>query len=193
MKITLSLTSSLSVDPCYLGITKTIARHIAQQGHSLVFGGTAYGMMEVLADEYKSAGGKELIGVMAQDLIDVTPNYRAHSELDQSYILPTMVLRKQKMMDLADAFLMLPGGYGTLEEITAYLGGNVNKLYSKPFAFYNYNGFYDKFFQFLSDLKNKGFSKVAPSDVSFISDDLDSIFEYFQNFQKQNIKDKFVD
>jgi uncharacterized protein (TIGR00730 family) len=193
MKITISLTSSTKVGEEYLELTKAVARELAERGHAIVFGGTSYGMMKVLAESYKDAGGKELIGVMAEDLMKVTKGYVAYEGLDEKHIMPTMEARKKKMADLADAFLILPGGYGTLEEVGSYLGGNVNKLYSKPFAFYNHKGFYDSFVGFLGEISDKKFSKVAPGEVSIKSDNLNEILEYFENFKEIEVEDKFVD
>jgi uncharacterized protein (TIGR00730 family) len=192
MRIGITLTSSLSVGDQYIELTKQVAHKIAQSGDGIVYGGTDYGMMKTLAESYKEAGGTDLAGVMAKDLMAVTRGYVAYDQLDESYTEDSMELRKQKIMSLSDGFIILPGGYGTLEELTAIIGGNVNKLYSKPVAIYNYGGFYDSFIGFIDELVQKEFSKVGLRDIAFVSEDLNEIYNFLKNYQANDVADKFI-
>lgn len=192
MKIAITLTSSMHVGQEYIDLTREVAVALARAGHSIVYGGTAYGMMLELAQSYKNAGGKELIGVMAEDLVAVTKGYQAFDGLDARHLEPTMGGRKEKIIALADAVIVLPGGYGTLEELIDYSGGKINKLYDKPIAILNHGGFYDSLVGFFDELHSKQFSKVRFADVVFVSDDLASILKHFSGYKTSVIADKFV-
>jgi uncharacterized protein (TIGR00730 family) len=192
MRVGVTLTSSLSVDAAYIQLTNHVAEYLANKHVGIVYGGTAYGMMLELGRAYKQAGGKDLVGVMAEDLKAVTKNYIAYDELDESYLEETMTARQHRIASLADAFIILPGGYGTLEEIGTFIGGRVNKLYDKPIAIYNYDHFYDTFIEFLDEMQCKSFSKIALRDVVFVSDNMDEIFTYLSSYAPQELADKFV-
>jgi len=193
MKIGITLTSSLNVGQEYIDITELIASTLAKNSFGIVYGGTDYGMMSKLAKSYKDAGGKELNGVMAEDLIRVTKNYKAFEVLDESFTMDTMEDRKKKIISLSDGYIILPGGYGTFEEMGSIIGGNVNKLFNKPVVIYNYKGFYNKLIDFLNEIFKKQFSKISINDAVFISEDIDEVLNYLKNYQKVNLPDKFVE
>ncbi len=192
MKIGIFLTSAIEIDQHYIEQTKLLAEQCAVQGHEVIFGGTAYGLMKVLADAYKEHNGKRLIGVFAEDLMAVTKNYLKSDKLDEEITEDTMTARKQRMMDESDGFIVFPGGYGTMEEITAIIGGRVNKLYDKPIAAFSINGFYTKFFEQMQHAYQEKFSKIPPEEVALFSDDLEKIFSYLEKYTKHELKDKFV-
>lgn len=192
MKIGITLTSSMDIDKGYIELTRSVAQVLAKRGDSVVYGGTDYGMMATLAESYKESGGQELIGVMAKDLMKVTKGYIAYEGLDSSFLENTMEDRKRKIIDLSDAFLILPGGYGTFEEIGTILGGKVNKLFDKPIAIYDHNGFYGTLLRFFEEMQSKNFSKIPLSDFVFVSDNLEEIMNHFENYRPKNLADKFV-
>ncbi len=192
MKVGITLTSSLSVGQGYIDLTRQIAEQLANEKMGIVYGGTDYGMMSELAKAYKNAGGSDLIGVMAKDLMAVTKGYVAFGGLDKTYLEETMDDRKHRIVSESDTFIILPGGYGTFEEIGEIIGGKVNKLYDKPIAIFNYNGFYDTLIKFLDEMQQKEFSKVPLSDFVYVSDNLDDILNYFHNYQAKELADKFV-
>jgi uncharacterized protein (TIGR00730 family) len=192
MRIGITLTSSLDVGQEYIDLTKIVAGSLAQQGFGIVYGGTDYGMMATLAKSYKEAGGNSLTGVMAKDLKSVTKNYIAYAELDQSFLEETMEDRKRRIIQLSDAFIILPGGYGTFEEIGSIVGGKANKLFDKPIAIYNYNGFYDTLLKFLDEMCKKQFSKIPIEKFILVSEDLDEIIGHFRAYQPTELVDKFA-
>lgn len=192
MKIGITLTSSLSVGEEYINLTEHVATTIADRKHGIVYGGTDYGMMSTLANAYKSAGGDDLTGVMAKDLMAVTKGYAAYDSLDHSFLEETMEDRKRKIVDLSDCFIILPGGYGTFEEIGSIIGGKVNKLYDKPIAIYNYSGFYDNLLGFLDEMQLKDFSKIPISEFVHVGNDIGDILSYFDNYVPKDLADKFV-
>ena len=192
MKIGITLTSSLSVGQEYIDLTEAVAKALATQGHGIVYGGTDYGMMSTLASSYKAAGGSDLTGIMAEDLMTVTKGYVAYSSLDTSFLEETMEDRKRRIVEQSDAFIILPGGYGTFEEIGSIIGGKVNKLYDKPIALYNFNGFYSTLIAFLDEMQQKDFSKIPITEFVFVSDNLDEILTHFATYQTKELEDKFV-
>ncbi len=192
VKIGITLTSSLSVGQEYIGLTETVAKTLAKKDYGIVYGGTDYGMMSTLASSYKAAGGRDLTGVMAKDLMAVTKGYIAYEGLDRSFLEETMEDRKHRIVELSDAFIILPGGYGTFEEIGSIIGGKVNKLYDKPIALYNFNGFYDTLITFLDEMQQKDFSKIPITEFVLVSDNLDEILDYFTTYQAKELEDKFV-
>ena len=192
MKIGITLTSSLSVGQEYIDLTEKVAKTLADKNYGIVFGGTDYGMMSTLANAYKDAGGAELIGVMAKDLMAVTKGYIAYDKLDTSFLEETMENRKHRIVEQSDAFIILPGGYGTFEEIGSIIGGKVNKLYDKPIAIFNYDGFYNTLIVFLHEMQEKDFSKIPITDFVFVGNNLDDIINHFETYKQKNLADKFV-
>lgn len=177
----------------YIELTKETAKTLAMNNYGIVFGGTDYGMMSVLASTYKENGGKDLVGVMAKDLANVTKGYKPFPTLDESIWCNTMYERKATIAEKSDGFIILPGGYGTVEELGDFFGGKVNKLYDKPIAIYNYRSYYDGLISFFDELHQKEFSKVKFGDIVHITDCLDSILKYFSEYTSNEVADKFVD
>jgi len=192
MNIGITLTSSLSVGQEYIDLTQVVSKKLAENNFGIVYGGTDYGMMSELANSYINNGGKNIIGVTAKDLINVTANYKFFEKLNDSFVMSTMGERISKIISLSDGFIILPGGYGTFEEMGTIIGGNVNKLYQKPIVILNYNGYYNSLIKFLNEMFKKKFSKISISDVVLVTDDIDDAITHLQKFQKIDLPDKFV-
>lgn len=122
----------------------------------------------------------------------VTKGYVAYDRLDATFLEDTMENRKHRIVEQSDAFIILPGGYGTFEEIGSIIGGKVNKLYDKPIALYNYGGFYNTLVTFLNKMQSKAFSKIPITEFVYISDNLDDILSHFSSYQQKELIDKFV-
>jgi len=192
MKIGITLTSSISVDQEYIDLTRSVLSLLARNNFGVVYGGTEYGMMKELAESYKQAGGVELVGVMSRQLERATLNYKVSDKLDSSYWVETIGERISTIAELSDGILILPGGYGTLEEMGVYVGGKANKLFDKPIIIYNHNNFYDAFISFLEEMFSRGFSKIKLSDVVHIVTSEEDIVSYFNTYSKVSLPDKFV-
>jgi uncharacterized protein (TIGR00730 family) len=176
----------------YIELTRKVAERFAAEKFGVVYGGTSYGMMKELAESYKTAGGNDLVGVMAEDLIQVTKGYEAYENLDERHIEPTMEMRKYRIAQLSDGFIVLPGGYGSFEELGSFLGGNINKLYSKPVVLYNYGRFYDRLIAFFDEMVEKKFSKINLREAAFVTDNLNEAVKFFKEYQQKELVDKFV-
>lgn len=192
MKIAITLTSSLSVGEEYINSTREIAQILAKGNFGIIYGGTEYGMMKELAESYKESNGKNLVGVMSKELENVTKNYKAFPNLDEAIWVETIGERIRKMIDEADGFIILPGGYGTLEEMMSIIGGKANKLYDKPIIILNINHYYDSFVSFFNEMQEKQFSKIKLEELVKVFDSKEGVVDYFNSYSKTVLPDKFV-
>jgi uncharacterized protein (TIGR00730 family) len=129
------------------------ARGLAEAGVGIVYGGGAVGLMGVLADAALAAGG-DVIGVMPRHLVD---RERAHRGLPRLDVVEDMHQRKARMAELADAFIGLPGGAGTLEELFEAWTWSQLGLHSKPVALLNVDGFFEPLLTQLHDMARAGY------------------------------------
>ncbi|MBL8858788.1 MAG: TIGR00730 family Rossman fold protein [Planctomycetes bacterium] len=137
--------SSPGADPAFAHAARAVGRLVAESGRTLVFGGGRVGLMGVVADAALSAGGK-VIGVIPQALMTKEVAHRGLTEL---HVVASMHERKAMMADLSDAFLALPGGIGTLEELFETWTWGQLGLHAKPFGLLDVDGFYGPLLEFL--------------------------------------------
>jgi uncharacterized protein (TIGR00730 family) len=145
--------SSRTLDPRWLDLAYQVGAALAGRGHRVVSGGGRVGMMGTLAEGARS-GGAHTLGVIPQSLVDLEV---ADTGADELLVTDGMAARKIVMMERAHAFLVLPGGIGTLDELfevwtTATLG-----LHAKPILLLNVDGFYDGLLMWLAGLASQGF------------------------------------
>ena len=124
---------------------EALGREIARRGLTLVYGGASRGLMGTLADAALAEGGR-VIGVIPQALVDYEV---AHQGLTQQHVVETMHQRKAMMFELADAFVVAPGGFGTLEEAFEQLTGLQLRYHKKPMVFLEIDGFWARLEAFL--------------------------------------------
>ncbi len=147
--------SSPGADPAYREEAAALGRLLAESGKTLVYGGGSVGLMGVLADAALAHGGK-VIGVIPQSLVD---REVGHSTLTDLRVVGSMHERKAMMADLADGFLALPGGIGTLEEFFEIWTWGQLGLHRKPFGLLDVEGFYQPMLAFLDCLVEQRFVK----------------------------------
>lgn len=128
-------------------------RALAERGVGLVFGGGHIGLMGVVADAAIAAGG-ETIGVIPQSMVE---SELAHTGLTRLEVVDTMHQRKARMAELADAFLALPGGYGTLDELFEILTWAQLRLHAKPIGLCNVAGYFDPLLGWVQKALDEGF------------------------------------
>lgn len=148
--------SANGCDPVYLAEAKALGRAIAGAGLGVVYGGAAVGLMGAVADA-ALAGGAEVIGVLPEVL---SGSEIAHRGLTRLEMVATMHERKARMVKLADAFLMLPGGYGTLDEMMEIVTWKQLRLHAKPCVLINTAGYWDPLLEFLARAVEAGFLKA---------------------------------
>lgn len=161
---------------------------MAIQSITLVFGGGKVGLMGTIADAVLTGGGKA-IGVIPQSLVD---REVAHAGLTELHVVQTMHERKALMASFADAFVAMPGGFGTLDEINEIITWNQLDIIRKPVAFYNVNGFYNKFLEMIDHSVAEGFIKTAQRESLIVADDALLLLQQIRNLSEAS-SDKPVD
>jgi uncharacterized protein (TIGR00730 family) len=154
-RVTVYCGSVDGTDPAYLAEARALGAAIAAAGLGLVYGGASAGLMGAVADA-ALAGGAEVIGVLPDVLAG---KEIAHTGLTRLELVSTMHERKARMAALADAFLILPGGYGTLEELLEIVTWAQLHLHNKPVILINTTGYWDGFLEFLDSAVAAGFLK----------------------------------
>ena len=142
-------------DPAFLAEARALGKAIAEIGFGVVYGGANVGLMGAVADSALSAGG-EVIGVLPEVLAG---REIAHTGLTRLESVATMHQRKARMVALADAFLILPGGYGTLDEMLEIITWSQLRLHAKPCILINTLGYWDGLLSFLDTSVAAGFLK----------------------------------
>ncbi len=171
MKITVFLASNLGNSPLFQEKAKELGRWIAQNGHTLVYGGSHCGLMGILARSALSSGGK-VIGIEPQFFIEKALQLEGLTEL---IVTPDMAGRKTKLLELGEAFIVFPGGLGTLEELADLLAAKGLKHVLSPCLFYNLDGFYNPIADFVKRGYEIGYiTKEKLEGVCFV-DSLDAI------------------
>ncbi|MEK8109432.1 TIGR00730 family Rossman fold protein [Micromonospora sp. M12] len=149
--------SSRTLDQRWLDLAAETGAELARRGHTLVSGGGCVGMMGALADGARSAGGRT-VGVIPQSLVDLEVADLASDEL---LVTESMASRKTLMIDKSDAFLTLPGGLGTLDELFEVWTTATLALHAKPMVLIDTDGFYRPLLDWLDTLADQHFLKTA--------------------------------
>lgn len=163
MNITVYCGAAEGTDPEYIARAKELGAWMASEGHTLVYGAGNAGMMGAVSDALIEGGGKA-IGVTPQFFILAE---ETRDDLAEVVISDDMSARRNWMIENGDAFIALPGGMGTLDEITEVMTykrlGLLGKV-NKPVMIYNVNGYYDSFFRYLDDMLEAGFCRQLDRD-----------------------------
>lgn len=171
--------SSLGNDPVFKQMAQLTGQVIAAQGKTLVYGGGRSGLMGVVADSALQAGGR-VIGVIPHALVD---RELAHTGLTELYRVNNMHERKTKMAELSDAFVALPGGAGTLEEIFEQWTWSQLGIHQKPCAFLNVNGFYTDLLKMLQASVDSGFTQARFVDKLIVAEQIEEVLAAFATYQ----------
>jgi uncharacterized protein (TIGR00730 family) len=165
--------SSVGLEEVYRNEAKKLGEKLANEGLVLVYGGASRGLMNIVADAVLQKGGK-VTGVITQLLADkeITKN-----ECTEVIYTSTMQERKTKMLELADAVVVLPGGFGTLDEMFEALTLSQLKLFDAPVALLNTNGYYDLLVGLLDNMVEKGFLEKGNRNKLIISSSVDDLIE----------------
>ncbi|WP_328652239.1 TIGR00730 family Rossman fold protein [Micromonospora sp. NBC_00330] len=153
--------SSRTLDQRWLDLAAETGAELARRGHTLVSGGGCVGMMGALADGARSAGGRT-VGVIPQSLVDLEVADLASDEL---LVTDSMASRKTLMIEKSDAFLTLPGGLGTLDELFEVWTTATLALHTKPMVLIDTDGFYRPLLDWLDALADQTFLKPAGRDL----------------------------
>ncbi|GGE66011.1 hypothetical protein EV200_106281 [Pedobacter psychrotolerans] len=170
--------SNFNGDPQLRKAIKQLADTLVREEIRLVYGGGSVGVMGVLANDILEAGGL-VTGVIPQFLMDKEVGHKGVTEM---ILTENMHQRKQKMADLSDGFVILPGGFGTLEEFFEVLTWLQLGLHHKPIGVLNVGGFYDPLFAQMETMVQSKFLKPANRDLVFNETDAEILIEKMDNY-----------
>lgn len=165
--------SSMGNDPVFAEVANKLGERMTERGIDLVYGGGKLGLMGVIADTVLANGGK-VFGVIPEIL---RHHEVAHPDLTELHIVDGMHERKAKMTELTDAFVAIPGGIGTLDELFEAWTWNALGYHAKPFGLLNVNGYWDNLTAFLDNVAGHGFMSEARRQQLLISDNMDDILD----------------
>ncbi|MEZ5203630.1 MAG: TIGR00730 family Rossman fold protein [Acidimicrobiales bacterium] len=160
-RVTVFCGSNAGSDPAYAAVAAALGTLLAERRIGLVYGGGAVGLMGIVADAALAAGG-EVVGVIPKHLWDKEVGHRGLSEL---LIVDSMHERKMEMADRADAFIALPGGVGTFEELFEAITWTQLGIHQKPVGLLDVAGFYRPLLGFLDDTVDAGFVRAEHRDL----------------------------
>jgi uncharacterized protein (TIGR00730 family) len=158
---------------------ESLGRFILKNGYRLVYGGANVGLMSILADTILSGGG-EVIGVMPKSLVE---REVAHNNLTQMHIVGDMQERKALMADLSDAFIALPGAYGTFDELFEMLTWNQLGIMTKPVGLLNVDGFFNPLIRMLDHAVEEQFLRREHRAILQVAENEERLMEKLNAYQ----------
>jgi uncharacterized protein (TIGR00730 family) len=180
--------SNGGADPVYAEAASAVGRGLAERGIRIVYGGGRVGLMGALADSARAAGG-EVIGVMPQALVD---REIGHTGIDDLRVVDTMHERKALMVELADAFVALPGGIGTLEELFEVYTWAQLGIHAKPLALLDVGGYFEALATFLDHSVAERFLRPETRAMLAIAHSIDEVLETFERWRPPGVH-KWID
>ncbi|MGN7758042.1 TIGR00730 family Rossman fold protein [Chryseobacterium sp. 22532] len=181
--ITVFCGSSFGTDDIFKEQAFLLGQTLAKQDIQLIYGGADVGLMGAVADGALNEKGK-VVGVLPHFL---QSKEIAHKKLTELILVETMHERKTKMNDLCDGVIVLPGGYGTLEEFFEMITWAQLGLHKKPIGILNIDGFYDDLIKLVQTMVDKGFLKQVNRDMLLISENIDELLEKMKNYQAPTV------
>ena len=182
-KICIFCGSSMGFDPIYKEKAIELGHAMANQGCELLFGGGSVGLMKVIADVMMERGCK-VTGTITQHLMDM---HVGHPEIDELIVVESMAERKKILEDMADGFIALPGGIGTMDEFfEAYVLSQL-RVFDKPVALFNVNGYYDGIVEFIKHMADEGFMRREHAENLIVSDDPKDLLAKMEQFEPADV------
>lgn len=174
--------SNAGARPVYAERARALGERIARDGMSLVYGGGNVGLMGVVADAVL-AGGGEVVGVIPEQLVNWEVAHRGVSRLE---VVGSMHERKMRMFDLADGFVALPGGFGTLDEMFEMLTWRQLGIGDKPCAFLDVDGFFEPLIAMIDRMVDQRFLHPAQRADLWHGDDLEAMLSWMRAYAPAN-------
>ena len=171
--------SASPADPVYIEAARAVGRSLAERGIGVVYGGGKLGLMGAVADSALEAGG-EVIGVIPTALVNAEVAHRGLTEL---HVVDTMHERKARFTELADGFVNLPGGTGTMDELWEALSWAQLGYHADPIGLLNIAGYYDKLIDFWKHMGSVGFLRPQHQGLLLIDDNLDGLLDQMGSFE----------
>ena len=180
MKVAVYCSAKDRIPENYLALGDVLGKWIAEAGHTLVYGGATGGLMTRVSNAAKAAGGT-VEGVIPQRIIQAK---RMADNCDTLYTVANMCARKQKMREIADCFVCLPGSYGTMDEMMDVVASGTVGEHRKPIYILNYLGFYEGLKQQIEHMRQLAF---LPQEEMYAPIIVDTIEELIHQLEKQSI------
>ena len=182
-KICIFCGSSMGFDPIYKEKAAELGHVLADHGCELLFGGGSVGLMKVIADVMMERGCK-VTGTITKHLLDM---HVGHDGIDELIVVESMAERKKILEDMADGFIALPGGIGTMDEFfEAYVLSQL-RVFDKPVALYNVNGYYDGIVAFIKHIADEGFMRREHAENLIVSDDAKDLLGKMEQFEPADV------
>lgn len=196
-KICVFCGSSMGYDPIYRAKAIELGKVLAKHQCELLYGGGSVGLMKVIADVMLDNHCK-VTGTITQHLMDMHVGY---DRIDEMVVVDTMAERKKLLEDRADGFIVMPGGLGSMDEFFEVFVLSQLRVFDKPVALYNVNGFYDDIIRFIEHSTNEGFIRKEHAHGLIVSEDPECLLEKMEQFKpvdvmkwvveiKEQVKDK---
>jgi len=180
--------SSKGHNPVYEAEAKALMQAFKKYDCKLIFGAGSVGIMGVLADEYLRLGG-HVIGVIPSFM---EPWEVKHKGIQECYVTETMHSRKQKMAELADGVIALPGGFGTLDELFEMLTWKQLDLHQMPISILNTNGYYDHLLAQLQHMVDEGFLKSPNLEALQVETNPETLVDYIMAYEPEKMEKKWI-
>ncbi len=164
--------SADGTNPLYRSAAESLGRELAARRIGLIYGGARVGLMRAVAEAALEAGG-HVVGVIPEVLVDLEV---AHHGISELHVTSTMHTRKALMGERSDAFIILPGGFGTFEEMFEVLAWQTLKLHQKPIILLNTAGFYDTLLKFLDECVENGVLKPKNRLILLVAHSVEELF-----------------
>ena len=174
----------MGFDPIYRQKATEMGLALAEKGCELLYGGGSVGLMKIIADVMMERHCK-VTGTITQHLLDMRVG---HPEIDELIVVETMSERKKILEDMADAFIAMPGGVGTMDEFFEVMVLSQLRVFDKPVALFNVNGYYDDIVRFLDRATKEGFIHSEHANNIIVSDDPKALLEGIENFKPVELK-----
>ena len=177
MNICVFCGSATGVNPVYAEASRELGRLIVKNSHNLVYGGGNIGLMGILADTVVQNQG-EVIGVIPDFLLKLEVGHKGISKLE---VVSSMHERKKRMADLAHAFIAMPGGWGTLDELAEILTWRQLGIIHQPIGLLNINGFFDPLLEQMRSMAYNGFLQEKNLDLLHVEDTPEKLLYHFEH------------
>jgi hypothetical protein len=183
-KICIFCGSSMGFDPVYREKAAELGKALADRQCELLYGGGSVGLMKIIADVMLENNCK-VTGTITQHLMDMEVGY---DDIDELIVVESMAERKKILEDMADGFIAMPGGLGTMDEFFEAFVLSQLRVFDKPVALFNVNGFYDDIIRFIDHAAKEGFIRKEHAYNLIVSDNPKELLEMMERFQPTDVK-----
>lgn len=180
--------SAIGKNPAYARQARNLGKLIAKRHMTLVYGGGNIGMMREIADSALEGGG-EVVGVMPRHIVD---KEIAHQKISRLHIVGSMHERKAMMAEISDAFIAMPGGFGTIDELFEIMTWNQLEIISKPTGLLNASGYFDHLIRFMKHTVDEKFVRQEHLQNLIIEEDETKLIGRLQEYEPAKA-DKWID